>query len=204
MINRRLPHQRGLSLLEFLVAQALGMVVVGAALSAWAGTLATQTRAQTRIQSEQALQAAGEHIAGLLRRAGYAEAPAASGSAGEPAGDLSGGSTCSPTPPLQFHQDGSVSFRTDADSGPTAIRLKAAALQIKLGAGHWQSLTDPATLSVQSLRFEPASSTQASNACGASTGLRAVAIHMTAEPSAALTKGQTLRWSRWVHLPNGS
>jgi hypothetical protein len=77
-------------------------------------------------------------------------------------------------------------------------------LQIKLGAGHWQSLTDPATLSVQSLRFEPASSTQSSNGCGGRTGLRAVAIHMTAKPIAPLADGQTLRWSRWVHLPNGS
>ena len=195
---------RGFSLLEILIAQALALVVIGAAVSAWGLHQGHQHRLDKQLQADLALQGAGQQIAALLRRAGYAD-PSSTRAQEQlnPAAPADADASCTAQPAVGMSSDGVYSFQ--AASGRIALRLSAGAIQVKLGAGTWQALTDPSVLRVTSLEIDTGADRAWRTGCGGTAKPPLVSLRLTARPptsNGAATSRPVLSWSRWVHLPN--
>jgi type IV pilus assembly protein PilW len=152
---------RGVSIVELLVATAIGLVVVAAA----GGIVGAQHAAARRIQAEARLlhdlRTAADLVARDLRRAGHWSAAAASAvrlgdvpAAANPHAALAPASTAASTVALSFSiSDGDDGGVDDRDR--FGFRLRGGAIELQLGARNWQALTDPGTLVVTAFTVEP-------------------------------------------------
>ncbi len=150
--------QAGLSLVELLVGITIGMFIVAAAAFVLSSQLNDNRRLVVEAQIQQDLRATTDIITRELRRAGYWK--------NAPDGIWVAGATSVKTNPYS-----TVALPGDAATGsevrlsyfrPPAVgeldndlvddreqagfRLNGGALQVLLGAGNWQTLTDPNTL----------------------------------------------------------
>ncbi|MEO6361811.1 MAG: prepilin-type N-terminal cleavage/methylation domain-containing protein, partial [Caldimonas sp.] len=158
---RRPRRQCGLSLVEMLVGMAVGLIVAAAG----ASVLAAHGRESRVLQSEarlmQDLRAAAELVARDLRRAGH-WAGAASGVRSDggaspvasPHGVVAAAGAASDAVRLSFSRNGSESSVVDDDER-FGFRLRNGAVELQLGAGNWQALSDTGSLVVTELRIEP-------------------------------------------------
>ena len=137
-------HERGLSLVELLVGAAVGLIVVAAAGSVVAAHQAEARRVQLEARLMQDLRGAAELVSRALRRAGHwaahAEIAAASGAAAVVA--------------LSF-STGTADAASVDDGERFGFRLRNGALEVQLGAGNWQALSDPGTVVVTSFSVVP-------------------------------------------------
>lgn len=153
-------HHRGLSLVELLVGTAVALVVAAAATSVVSVHVREnrQLTLETRLMQE--LRSAADMVARDLRRAGY-WANAASAVRGDGAG-------VSPANPFGVAADAAasdairLSFSRDAvendavdDAERFGFRLRAGVVEMQLGAGNWQALSDAGTLVVTAFTVEP-------------------------------------------------
>ena len=118
--------QRGLTLVELMVGSALGLIVVAAALLALTHHLRESRSLLLETRLMQDLRTATELVAHNLRRAG----------------------------PVSETEDG-VRFSHAGAEAEMAYRLRAGVIEMKLGDGHWQAMTDANTLRVASLNITP-------------------------------------------------
>ena len=118
--------QRGLSLVELMVGSALGLLVVAAALLAFTHHLRESRSLLLETRLMQDLRTATELVAHNLRRAG----------------------------PVSETDDG-VRFSHAGSNTPMAYRLRAGVIEMKLGDGYWQAMTDANTLRVASFSITP-------------------------------------------------
>lgn len=154
-------NQHGLSLVELLVGLALGLFIV-----AVAGTLlVTQTPEQRRLAAEQRLmqdlRTAADVVTRDLRRAGHWGAaasgvwmPAASGVGANPYAPLAPDVAASDAANWRYSRDAVENHALDANE-QFGLRLRNGAIELGLGAGQWQSLTDSGTLVVTALEVAP-------------------------------------------------
>ena len=156
-------HQRGLSLVELLVGSAVGLIVAAAATSVVSANLRENRQLQTEARLMQDLRSAADLIARDLRRAGYwAAAPSgvrgADGTAPavNPYSADAVDAAASDAIGLSFSRDAVENGSVD-DSERFGFRLRAGAVEIQLGLGNWQALTDAGTLVVTAFRVEPRS-----------------------------------------------
>ena len=158
----RRQRSRGLSMIELLVGTAVGLVVVAAA----AGVVGAHQRELRRSLSEarlmQDLRTTSELVARDLRRAGHWSAAASGvrveGDAATPIANphasIAPAFAASSAVALSFSNGSGDGVAVD-DSERFGFRLRAGAVELQLGAGNWQAVSDPATLVVTAFRVEP-------------------------------------------------
>jgi type IV pilus assembly protein PilW len=152
---------RGVSIVELLVATAIGLVIVAAAGAIVAAQHATSRRLQAEARLMQDLRAASELVARDLRRAGHWSAAAASAvRRGDESVALNPHAALAPASAAASAV--ALSFSTADDDGGAVddrdrfgFRLRAGAIELQLGSRNWQALTDPGTLVVTAFAVEP-------------------------------------------------
>ena len=157
-VNRE--DQSGMTLVELLVGLALGLLVVAA------GTmlLATQLREHRSLLLEarlmQDLRTAADLVARDLRRAGHwGDAAAGVWSATGPAlanpyAALAPAAAASDAASFAYSRDAVENHVLD-NNEQFGFRLRNKAIEIQLGSGNWQSLTDATLLAVTTFTITP-------------------------------------------------
>lgn len=157
--------QAGVSLVELLIGVTLGLFIVGAGLTMLVVHLReSRTQiAQSRLMQD--LRAATDLITRDLRRAGYwGDAPAGvwprdaainPGSvASNPYSAMAVSGTSTPAIAYQLSRDEIENGRVD-DNEQFGYRLRGGALEMQLGAGGWQTMTDITSMKVTRLGLTP-------------------------------------------------
>lgn len=149
---------RGVSLVELLIGLALGLFIVAAGLGLLASHLHESRALVLEARLMQDLRNTSDFITRELRRAGHW------GEAG--AGLWRAGHTPRPNPyqalepgaedrvQLTYSRDATENHLVDPQE-VVGFRLRNQVVELQLGAGNWQALTDPATLQVAQLRLTP-------------------------------------------------
>ena len=159
MRSRRLST--GFSIVELLVGTAVGLVVVAAGTTVVTHH-ARESRALTiETRLTQDLRTAADIVARDLRRAGY-WGGAASGVRGDDGGVVPANPYAAVTPDAAASDAVRLAFSRDASENDSldgnerfGFRLRNGAIELQLGDGNWQALTDPATLTVTAFEVEP-------------------------------------------------
>ena len=157
MASRR---ARGLSMVELLVASAVGLVVVAAAGSVVAAHHVAARRLQAEARLAQDLRAAAELVARDLRRAGHWSAAASAvrrddePPVANPHAAIAPASAAASAAALSFSTTDSGAAAVD-DDDRFGFRLRGGAIEMQLGARNWQALSDPGTLVVTAFSVEP-------------------------------------------------
>lgn len=160
----RLHHfaaPRGMTLVELMIGLALGLFVVAAAL----GLLSSQWREQRALGAEnrlmQDLRTASDVLTRDLRRAGHwgaatAALPQAGASAppANPYAAMEPASAASDAIVFRYSRDEHENGLVDSNE-EFGLRLRNGVVELLLGAGNWQALTDAGTLVVTELRIVP-------------------------------------------------
>ena len=146
---------RGLTIVEPMVALAVGLLVVAAAIGLLAAATAEARRTTIEARLMQDLRASTETIVRVLRRAGHFGAAGAAVAAG--------GVTANPYAPLtsdagvtllRFSRDTTENGVVDGNE-QFGLRLRNGVVELQLGAAGWQALTDATTMTVTTLRVTP-------------------------------------------------
>ena len=157
---------RGVSLVELMVGSAVGLLVAAAATSVVTTSLRENRQLLVEARLMQDLRSAADLVARDLRRAGHWSAAASGvrgdddaapvanphGVAADPA--ASDAVRLSFSPPGAGAGGGAPANLVD-DAERFGFRLRAGVLEMQLGAGNWQALSDAGTLVVSSFRIEP-------------------------------------------------
>ena len=154
-------RQAGLSLVALLVGTALGLTAVAAAGSLLAAGIRASHDTAVGMRLVQDLRTAADIVSRDLRRAGH-WAGAASGMRRDD------GTSPLANPYTAFTPDAAAStvarfaYSRDAVEDHAVatherfgFRLRNGALELQLGAGNWQAMTDPQTLTVTAFRVTP-------------------------------------------------
>lgn len=176
LIHRR--AERGLSLIELMVGLAVGLGVVVAALAATSTQARWHHDAATQARLLQDLHTASELIHRQLRRAGERAAGAVVGPAG----------AANPYTVLVVSAAGRqillAASRNNVEDDvvgadeTVALRLEAGVVELRVGQGGWQALTDATLIRVTELRFDVLTTAPV---CGRPRGVRHVAWSLEAE-----------------------
>ena len=155
---------RGLSLIELLVGTAIGLIVAAAAASIVGAHLRENRRVQLEARLMQELRSAADLVARDLRRAGY-WAASASGVRGHDDAALPIANPYGPEIPATAAADADAVRLSFARSGAAGagvgddeqfgFRLRNGAVEMQLGAGNWQALSDAGTLVVTAFTVAP-------------------------------------------------
>ena len=154
--------QRGLSLIELLVAMVVGLIVIAAAVSFFSRHLRESRAVQVELRLVQDLRSAIDLIGRDLRRAAYWGQASA--------GVWQPGATSTPTNPyafvtiasaqvqFNFSRDGVENNALDTNE-QFGFRLRAGVVEFMLGAANsgsnWQALTDANTVTITSFTVTP-------------------------------------------------
>ncbi len=152
---------RGLSIVELLVGTAVGLVVVAAGTAVVTHNARENRALMIEARLMQDLRTAADIVARDLRRAGYWAASASGvrsddGSAvvANPYALITPEGAASDAVRLSFSRDASENGTVDGNER-FGFRLRNGAIELQLGDGNWQALTDPATLTVTAFEVEP-------------------------------------------------
>ena len=153
--------QRGLTMVELLIGMAIGLFIVAAAASLMTGNLRENRNLMIESRLMQDLRTAADLITRDLRRAGY-WAAANAGVRGDAGGAALANPYTDVTPAGAPADSTSFRFSRDATENNTvdsneqfAFRLRNGAIELQLGAGNWQALTDATTLTVTEFSVTP-------------------------------------------------
>lgn len=153
--------QRGLSLIELMVGIAIALFIAASGATLLAGNLRENRSLLLEARLMQDLRTAADVVARDLRRAGYWGAATdgvwsagASGVRANPYTALSPGAAASDAVSLRYSRDATENHLVDSNE-QFGYRLRAGAIEIQLGAGNWQALTDTGTLLVTAFRVTP-------------------------------------------------
>ncbi len=163
--QHRSHRQAGVSLVELLIGITLGLFIVGAGLTALVVHLRESRAliAQSRLMQD--LRATTDLIARDLRRAGYwgdaaagvwprEAASPASGVAANPYTMMAVSGTSMPAVSYRFSRDAIENDRVD-DNEQFGYRLRSGALEMQIGSGRWQAMTDVTSMKVTRLVIAP-------------------------------------------------
>ena len=160
-MSSRAPTQRGLTMVELLIGMAVGLFIVAAATSLLTGNLRENRDLLIESRLMQDLRTAADMITRDLRRAGYWAAAnngvRSDGTAAvvaNPYTDVTpiGGSADNTS--FRFSRDSTENNAVDSNE-QFAFRLRNGAIELQLGAGNWQALTDATTLTVSEFSVTP-------------------------------------------------
>lgn len=145
-------HQRGMSLIELMVGIAIGLVIVAAALLTLTHHLRENRSLIVEARLMQDLRTAADLVARDLRRAGYWNQ--AGDGVWNAAANLP---QVNPYTALNI-SDEAATFsyaRSETNSHDFAYRLRAGVIEMRIGDGNWQAMTDGNTLRVASFSITP-------------------------------------------------
>ena len=153
--------RRGVLLIELMIGISIGLLIAAAAVTFVAGHLNDNRRLLLESRLMQDLRTAADIVARDLRRAGYWAASfdgvALAGSAStarNPYAALAPSAAASDSVSFGYSRDASENGVVDSNE-QFGFRLRNGALEIQLGAGNWQALTDTSTLVVTAFRVTP-------------------------------------------------
>lgn len=165
MTSKRLS-QRGLSIVELLVGAAVGLFLVAGAVTLFVTNLGNSRQLLLEARVNQDLRAAADLITRDLRRAAY-WGNALSGTV-----TTGAGSATTPNPYRTITSGAGIveySFSRDAAGAEDntlendeqfgfqrVVQGGVGVVQLKLGAGNWQTVTDPQTINVTALNLTAA------------------------------------------------
>lgn len=151
----RQRNQRGMSLVELLVGVAVGLFVVAGATAVVGSQLGDTRRLYSETQIQQDLRGTADIIVRELRRAGYT----AEGQLfvwGDGAGDSVKNGL-----PVETPTSGTASstvfhyYRATDQLGPWGFQLTSGVIQMQMGGGGWQDLTDGRVMTVSAFSVTP-------------------------------------------------
>lgn len=162
--------QAGLSIVELMVGVAVGLVVVAGALSLFASSVSGSRKLTVEMRVNQDLRAAADIIARDLKRGGYWE----NAIAGTVRTATGASVVANPNPvPSATPGTSTVTYSVARDTLATrctaipctnnaldtdeqsGFRLTGGVLQMQVGAGNWQPLTDAALVTVNNFELTP-------------------------------------------------
>jgi prepilin peptidase dependent protein B len=152
--------QGGFSLVELLVGLALGLLVVAAATLLLAQQAGEQRRLLMEARLMQDLRTAADLVTRDLRRAGFwgdAGAgvwSAASAPLANPYAALAPQSAASNAASYAYSRDATENHQLDTNE-QFGLRLRNGAIELQLGAGNWQALTDATLITITALQITP-------------------------------------------------
>ena len=168
-----LIHQRGLSMVEFMVGIAVGLFIVGGATKLFADFIGSNKRLMLETRVNQDLRAAADIVARDVRRAGYWNDSIAgvwgTGAAGVTANPHTTGvgAVSSTATSVNYSYARSAAalldavdpseyagFRTVAVNGINVLQMQDGQVG---GVGSWQAVTDPGTVNITTFGVTPAS-----------------------------------------------
>ena len=152
---------RGFSLVELLVGLTVGLVIAAGASAFLATTLREQRAVLVEGRLMQDLRTAADVVARDLRRAGYwasapdgAWLPGARATVANPYAAVTPTSAASDAVGFAYSRDTVENDVLDGNE-QFGFRLRGGAIQMQLGAGNWQALTDAGTLVVTAFDVTP-------------------------------------------------
>jgi prepilin peptidase dependent protein B len=150
-------RQMGLSMVELMVGVAIGLFVVAGATLAVSNQLGDNRRLMLETQIQQDLRAAADVIARDVRRSGYwANAQAGVWHAGAVAVTTNPYTAMTPASgvanEVTFGYSRGVEDDVRGADDEAGFRLVGGAIQMRVGGGGWQALTDSTTLKVTEFR----------------------------------------------------
>jgi type IV pilus assembly protein PilW len=158
---RRDRAQRGLSLVELLVGVAIALFIAAAAATLFAGNLRENRQLLLEARLMQDLRTAADIATRDLRRAGYwagatdgVWAAGASGVAVNPYVALAPSGAASDAVTFRYSRDTTENNLVDSNE-QFGFRLRNGAIELQLGAGNWQALTDAGTVTVTAFSVTP-------------------------------------------------
>jgi type IV pilus assembly protein PilW len=154
-------HQRGLTMVELLVGMALGLFVISAALLLLMSRIQAHRAELLEARLMQDLRVAIDVVTRDLRRAGYwndaatVMAGSASAASANPYAAITPASGSSET--IRFSYSRDLQERRGVDGNEQfGFRLRRGAIEMLLGGGNWQALTDSNTIMVTAFSISPA------------------------------------------------
>lgn len=191
-------HQRGLSLVELMIGLAIGLFITAAGLSVLLGQWREHLSAIAAMRLMQDLRSASDVITRDLRRAGHWADPtvaiaatAASGAVANPYAAFAPASAASDAARYSYSRDTTENQLLDSNE-QFGLRLRSGVIELLLGAGNWQALTDAGTLQVVAFSIQPRTQTMSlldhcarpcpagSTTCDARLELRQLHVSITA------------------------
>ncbi|MDB5816524.1 MAG: hypothetical protein JWQ11_164 [Rhizobacter sp.] len=191
-----------------MVALAIGLVVIASAGIAMADLVRSAARTLMVTRVDQDLRIAVDLIAGELRRAGYWQnAGRALGTGG------AAGTTLlrNPYQAMSVGPAGEVSYSQSRDVENDVVdsnesfgfRLRASAIEYRLGGSGWQSLTDASVVAVTRLSIGPSTSVQwFTDSCTATCSPGAPTTVLPSCPSLTLRRFDLVLQAHAVADPN--
>lgn len=153
--------QRGLTLVEVLVGLALGLLVVAGGMLLLGQHVREHRALLLEARLMQDLRTAADVVARDLRRAGYwgdatagLPSPALPGRANPYAG-LAPAAAASDAASFAYSRDATENHVLDGNER-FGFRLRNKAVEMQLGSGNWQALTDATLLAITAFRITPA------------------------------------------------
>lgn len=191
--------QRGLSIVEFMVGAAVGLIVVGGAIKVFVDLFSNNRRQLVEVRLNQDLRAAADIIARDLRRSGYWE-NAASGVALAAAPNPFANATVTGIAPtsVTYAYDRNRDGALTASAEQTGFRLTGNVIEMLIG-GNWQQLTDPNSIRVTAFSVENAAS--ATQTFSSSAYCPCVSANPPCDPAvvaASASAPQVVK--RWVNI----
>ena len=196
-------RQRGLSLVEFLVSTAIGLLILSAGGLVWAEHIKASHLLIRQARLDHDLRASTRLIARHLRRAGHWADP--DPARPNPYAELT---LSSQSVMFRTSRDATENHRVD-DNEEFGVRLRHGALELALGTHNWQALTDPHTVKILSFTLTPnVSERRLPSVCSAACPVpcsshwqqRSLKIHLIAESAGPLPL--TREFQTLVHLRN--
>lgn len=154
-------HQRGLSIVELLVGVVIALFIAATGATLLASHLRESRRLLLEARLAQDLRAAADLVSHDLRRAGYWGAAddgiwivRAASVSSNPYLALTPSGAASNAASYRYSRDAIENNRVD-DNEQFGLRLRSGAIDLQLGAGNWQALTDAGSLTITELRITP-------------------------------------------------
>jgi prepilin peptidase dependent protein B len=180
--------QRGLSLVELLVGLALGLLLTAAGVTLLSSQWREHRAATVELRLMQELRSSADLIGRDLRRAGHW---GAAGASANPYAAFAPASAASDAASFAYSRDTVENHVLDSHE-QFGLRLRNGAIELQLGAGNWQAMTDASTLTVTRFSLTPhqqempllsqcAKACPAGSSCPAPTlQLRSLTLELTA------------------------
>jgi prepilin peptidase dependent protein B len=156
-----LSAQRGFSMIELLVSTAIALFIVSTGTFLLATHVSENRRLLLEARLMQDLRTAADIVSRDLRRAGYwagaADSLQTTSSrtlAVNPYTSISGGDAASDEVDFRYSRDETENNVVDVNE-QFGFRLRNSAVEIELGAGNWQALTDAQSLKITGFKVTP-------------------------------------------------
>jgi type IV pilus assembly protein PilW len=153
--------QRGLSMIELLVGVAIALFIAAAGATLLTGNLRENRSLLLEARLMQDLRTAADLVTRDLRRAGYWGGAidgvwsAGTGPVGSnPYVAVAPGGAASDAVSFRYSRDASENNLVDSNE-QFGFRLRNGAIELQLGAGNWQALTDAGTVTVTAFSVTP-------------------------------------------------